>query len=358
MRSLDKLLDFHQLYHPGKEDAIIDSCRVRLARNLERSPFVFRMEVAQRRELLLRTSEAVVAQLPSDYVLLTRDNTSEEERLFLEELNLVPEKFFDPDSSRGIILGNNPVSILVNEEDHIRIQALASGEALHKLYQMAYQIDEMLEKALGEIAYRDSFGYLTACTTNIGTGLRASLMLHLPGLSITQQMQKLVNACRTLGFAIRGPHGEGSDLSGNLYQVSNQRTLGLTEEGIIAGVERIAKKMCRFEYDCRQQLIASMREVMLDKVHRALGIIHNARLIGIPEASGLLSIIRLGFSWKMLTGKPELPITELIDNIKPAHLAKIYQKEVIGDKNEQDRDILRADYLRKSLSTVEVAPLN
>jgi protein arginine kinase len=358
MKPLDKLLDFHRLYHPGKEDAVIDSCRVRLARNLERSPFVFKMEVAQRRELLSRTSEVLVAQLSGNYTLLTRDNTSEEERLFLEELNLVPEKFFDPDGSRGVILGDGGQSILLNEEDHIRIQALASGEALPKLYQLACQIDDILEKALGEVAFRDSFGYLTACPTNVGTGLRASLMLHLPALSITQQMLKLVNACRVLGFTIRGPHGEGSELSGNLYQLSNQRTLGLTEEGIIDGVSRIVQKMCAFEYDCRRQLLASRREVMLDKVHRTLGVIQTARLIGMAEAAALLSIMRLGFFWKMLTGKPELPITELMDNIKPAHLARVCQQELAGDKHERDRDVLRADYLRKSFSAVATASAN
>lgn len=355
---MEKLIDSHRLYYKGEEDPAVNSCRVRLARNLSEHFFVSRMGIDQRRNLLKSVSETILAKLGGDFRLLTRDNTKVEERRLLEELNLIPEKFFDPDGYRGIIIGGGAVSILINEEDHIRIQAFCSGKALSELYRMALKIDELMEGVLGKVAFSKRWGYLTACLTNVGTGLRASVMVHLPALSLTKQISKLTNACRALGYTIRGPHGEGSDLAGNLYQLSNQRTMGLSEEEIINGVIHMADRMGGFEGDCRRQLLGAMREVMEDKVFRALGVVNSARMISSGEAAGLLSAIRLGLEWKFFDGAPKVPINELLDNIKPTHLSRLYGEKIGGRDAAQRRDILRARYLRESLKDIKTALSN
>jgi len=353
MIPIEEPINFHKLYYRGQEDPVIDSSRVRLARNLAGHSFVSRLDIENRRALLGKISADVMKNLGKGYRLLTRDNTNPEARSLLEELNIIPEKFFEPDGYRGLVFGADIVSIMINEEDHIRIQAFAEGKALQELYRKALIMDEVVEKAVGELAFSKRWGYLTACITNVGTGLRCSVMMHLPALTLTKQIPKLSNASRALGYTIRGPHGEGSDPEGNLYQLSNQRTLGLSEQEIITGVENLALKISGFEEQCRKELLKAMKNVMEDKVYRAMGIVTSARMISSREAYGLLSAIRLGLEWDFLSGKPRIPIRELNDQIKPAHLGRIYGEKLQGEDNAQRRDILRAEYLRKTLTNIK-----
>ena len=205
---------------------------------------------------------------------------------------------------------------MVNEEDHLRIQCMTASFQLQSAYEQANKIDRILEKVL-PYAFRDTFGYLTSCPTNIGTGLRASVMMHLPALTLTGQMNQIINAMTRLGMTVRGIYGEGSENLGNVYQVSNQITLGKTEEDILADIQSVAEKIIQKERHARGKLMEKAELALEDRVYRALGTLTHARILTSEEAATCLSNVRLGVDLQLIDGIQATTLNECVVSMQP-----------------------------------------
>jgi len=234
---------------------------------------------------------------------------------------------------------------MVNEEDHLRLQAIHSGLSLDAAWEDAYRIDRELER-LVPFAVSPTYGYLTACPTNVGTGLRASVMLHLPALVYTKQMEKVFQACARTGLAVRGFYGEGTMAQGDFYQISNQVTLGVSEEDILKNLSRMLPTILEYEREIRRHLLKDKSRVRLeDKVHRALAVLRAARSIASEEAMELLSAVRLGVVTGILPGPKAAAVNELFVLIQPAHVQKLLHKEIEADERDQRRAALLRERL-------------
>jgi protein arginine kinase len=234
---------------------------------------------------------------------------------------------------------------MVNEEDHLRLQAIRSGFAVDAAYQDAIRLDRALETAL-PYAVSKAYGYLTACPTNVGTGMRASVMLHLPALVYAKQMEKVFQAASRTGLAVRGYYGEGTMASGDFYQISNQVTLGVSEEDTLENLRRMIPTIVQYEREVRRHLVTDRRVRLEDRVHRARALLRSARTIASEEAMELLSSVRLGVLLELLDRPPLAALNELFVLIQPAHLQKSAGREVDPD----DRDVRRASLLRERLA--------
>jgi protein arginine kinase len=236
------------------------------------------------------------------------------------------------------------ISIMINEEDHLRMQAITCGLELEKTFQMIDEIDTALEAQL-DFAFEEELGYLTACPTNVGTGMRASAMVHLPGLVLGEQINQVVNSVNKIGLAVRGLYGEGTEAMGNLFQVSNQTTLGEKEDQIIGRLHKVIETLIQRETQARETLLETKRTTLMDQIGRAYGILTHAYSISSKEALNLISILRLGIDLGFFPEEGRAIINQLLMDTQPAHLQNLSQQKLAAE----ERDHLRADIVRERL---------
>ena len=349
-----KLSDLYQhagewLRGNGPMNEIVISSRIRLARNITGHPFLTRCSRHQRQALENRIRDTILT-LPisaSDKPLyVDLDGATEIERQLLVERHLISKPHAGADGARGVAIGDGEtVSIMVNEEDHLRIQVLRSGLQLDEAWEQINRVDDLLESKL-DYAFHPRFGYVTACPTNVGTGIRVSVMLHLPALKLTGEIEKVFRAAKELRLAVRGLYGEGTEATGDFYQISNQTTLGKPEEEIISDFRSLViPKIIDYERHARRTLLDDRTVALDDKVSRALGVLRSARLIASEETLLLLSHLRMGVNLGRVKDIDIRTINELFLLTQPAHLQKIQGRKLEGDV----RRAVRADYIRQRL---------
>lgn len=330
----------------GPESDIVITSRIRLARNLAKLPFPHLLSKQETAEKVWETVSKALQNLP-DMKLISSSKLSDMERQILLEKHLIsPEHAEVVSPFRGIITNKaGSIAVMVNEEDHLRIQCLLSGLQLNQAYRYADDTDDLLEQGL-EYAFDDQWGYLTSCPTNVGTGMRASIMLHLPALTMTNQKGDVFNSIAQLGLTVRGLYGEGTEAVGNFYQVSNQITLGQTEEDIINNLWTVTLHVLEQERSTRERLQKEMKHQLEDRVWRSYGLITHARVITSNEALALLSDVGLGVELKILPQIPRHILNELIVAIRPAHL------QTTGGRTmeTEERDLIRAQVIKKTLT--------
>jgi len=331
----------------GPESDIVISSRIRLARNLADMPFLSKASPKDKGVIEKRICEQLLkTNIASDVIYLSLPPLSTVDRQFLVERHLISREHAYGKGQRGVCIGaKETISIMVNEEDHLRIQGLRSGLQLRETWEQVDDLDTRLEKVL-EYAFSPQFGYLTVCPTNVGTGMRVSVMLHLPALVMTRQIDKVFQAVQKISLAVRGLYGEGTQASGDFYQISNQGTLGKSELDILQNIERVIPKIIEFERTVREGLLKDKREVIEDKVWRAYGMLQTARTINSEETMDLLSAVRMGVNLKIIRDVEISTVNELFISTQPAHLQKMERAELNGP----ERDVMRATFIRNRLS--------
>ncbi len=332
----------------GPESDIVISSRVRLARNLTHYPFTSRATEHEKREITILVRERLrQSELTRDFEFLSIEDQGPLDRQFLVERQLISRELAGGDGPRAVAFAEDEsVSIMINEEDHIRLQVMESGLALAPAWERADKLDDALDEAL-QFAFHPQFGYLTACPTNVGTGLRASVMLHLPALTITREIERVLRTMQKLHLAVRGLFGEGTQPSGDFYQISNQITLGRSEEDVLEELQQMLPTVIEYERKARQALLENNRDELQDGICRSLGILKSAHTITSEETMFHLSRIRLGVNLGFL----DIPISiinELFMQTQPAHLQKLHGQEL----GVQERNVMRASLLREKLADV------
>jgi protein arginine kinase len=332
----------------GPEGNIVFSSRCRLARNLQQYPFMTRLPNEKRVEVQ-RSIAGAIAKVSSELKLGAEffglENMSELDKLFLVERHLISKELNESPGISGVAVGSDEtLSIMVMEEDHLRIQALLPGYQIFEALTFANKIDDALEKEL-RFAFHPRFGYLTSCPTNIGTGLRASVMLHLPALAATKQIEMVLNTITKINLAMRGFYGEGTQASGDFFQISNQITLGLSEKNILKNLESVIPKIVEYEKKARESLLEKNQNRLEDKVHRAFGTLMNARLVTSEETMQFLSTLRMGLDLGIISGIKFKTINRLLVFTSRAHLQKIKGREM----DDEERDFERARFIRDNL---------
>lgn len=331
----------------GPELDIAVSSRVRLARNFADIPFTAKMKPNQQNELIKRM-QTIMGNYSSHGKLMYADITSMHpiDRVSLMERHLISPDLAETKGNSGAFINENEnVSIMVNEEDHIRIQAIFSGILLEKSYRICDEIDSIIAEN-ADYAFDDKYGYLTSCPTNIGSGMRASVMLHLPALVWTGYMKSILESCEKLGVAVRGIYGENSEAAGDMFQVSNQITLGRKDEETIASIDGICKQIIDREKAMRYQLYKKNIYQFEDRIFRSYGLLGNARILSTQECFKLLSDVRLGVSMGIIKDIGILTLNELLVLAQPATLQKIAGKQL----EQGERDVKRAEFIRLKLS--------
>lgn len=327
---------------------IVISSRIRLARNLAGYKFVSRCNTKEQKELLEKLKAALMGlDLGEDIAYLQVDRASHLDRDFLVERQLISRRHAKAKGPRGVVIARREsFTAMINEEDHLRIQVIKPGLQLQQCWEMINRIDDLLEQKL-DYAFHPRYGYLTACPTNVGTGIRVSVMLHLPVLKMTGHIKKFFKAARDMNLAVRGLYGEGTDAVGDFYQVSNQATLGVAEADIIDKfTNSVIPKITEYERLARDRLASEQAEMLDDKIFRAMGTLKNAHMISSSEALFLLSQLRMGVNMKRLPGLSLLTVNELFMLTQPAHLQLNFGKTLDTSK----RDALRARIIRQRLS--------
>ncbi|MEX0774635.1 MAG: protein arginine kinase [Phycisphaeraceae bacterium] len=333
----------------GPHSEIVISSRVRLARNLAGYPFVGRSNRRQRNEIVDRVREQVMSgRLTSDMLWVNMSDADDLDRQLLVERHLISRQHTQggADLPRAVAIAEDETfAIMVNEEDHLRIQVLRSGMQLAEAFDQITHLDDVLEDKL-DFAYSSRWGYLTACPTNVGTGIRVSVMVHLPALRLTGEIEKVRRAARDMHLAVRGLFGEGSDALGDLFQISNQTTLGRTEDEILESFEKqIVPQIIAYEQQARQALLKQRAAQLDDKIWRAWAILSSARVMGTDEVLALLSHLRLGVNLGRIDTVDIRTINELFLITQPAHLQKL-----TGCEMEQSaRREARAKLIRQRL---------
>jgi protein arginine kinase len=327
---------------------IVISSRIRLARNVAGIPFLSRASRQQRQNLEHRVRDTLLSAPisgPTFYVDL--EKAPEIDRQLLVERHLISKQHAATEGARGVAIGENEtVSIMINEEDHLRIQVLRSGLQLDEAWTQINAIDDTLESQI-DFAFHPRFGYLTACPTNVGTGIRVSVMLHLPALKLTGEIEKVFRAAKDMHLAVRGLYGEGTEATGDFYQISNQTTLGKTEDEIISDFRLVViPKIIDYEHHARKLLLNERAVHLDDKVMRAQGILRSARLMASEETLSLLSHLRMGVHLGRIKDIDIRTINELFLLTQPAHLQKIQGRKLEGDQ----RRAARADFIRQRLN--------
>lgn len=349
--NLERLTDHagEWLRGTGPQSDIVVSSRVRLARNLAGYPFVNRAAMRQRLEVLQRSRQQILeGKIADDMIWVDLNECQPMDRQLLVERHLISRQHAkaSDDLPRGVAVGlNESVSIMVNEEDHLRVQVLRSGMQLGEAFEQINRIDDCLEKRL-DFAFSQKYGYLTACPTNIGTGIRVSVMMHLPALKLTGEIDKVKRAAKDMHLAVRGMFGEGSDAIGDLFQISNQTTLGRGEQEILADFQHtVVPQIIAYEQQARQALVRQRPALLDDGIWRSWAILNNARLMRTDEVLSLLSQIRLGVTMGRLEKVSMRTLNELFLMTQPAHL----QKLMGSDMDPAQRREARATLIRKRL---------
>jgi protein arginine kinase len=331
----------------SSKSAIVLMTRIRLARNLAGHSFPGWAKPAQREEVMNACRTAVMAapQMKRCFNLAIGD-LSELEKQILVERHLISRELSGAKSGAGVIISRDQAfSVMMNEEDHLRIQVLRAGFQLKKAWNSINDFDSTIEEQL-DFAFSPTLGYLTACPTNLGTAMRASAMMHLPALVISNQMEKVVRAVNQLGMVVRGLFGEGSDASGSIFQISNQTTLGESEDEIIKRLSSVLQSIVEHEMNARGKLLEADADKLFDKVGRAYGILQNSHLLSSGEAMNLLSLLRLGIDLGAFPDASRSVIDRLFIEAQPGHL----QHAQKGEFEPGQRDMLRASRLRSEFA--------
>lgn len=329
----------------GQEGDVAISTRVRLARNLNRMPFPSEMNLEQKAQVVDAVCKAAAAPgSPVSLQYVDMAKLPQREALSLVEHHLISPEFSRCEEGAGLLLSKDEdISLMINEEDHLRIQTMVPGLELDEAYRLADELDSFLDRSL-HFAFDDRLGYLTQCPTNLGTGMRASIMLHLPALQDSGAIQQLANTVAKLGLTIRGMYGEGSKPDGAIYQLSNQVTLGISESSAIQNLKGIAAQIIRQERGAREELCRNPH--FEDRVWRSLGILQTARLLNRNEFMALISNVREGVALDMIPGVGLDRISGLINAAQPATL----MAEAGEDLDPSARDALRAKMVREQLA--------
>jgi protein arginine kinase len=334
----------------GSSAQVVLSSRARLARNIANSPFPSRADTHRRESILSFVKTAV--QKSADLrrgALVECTQLDELDRSFLVERHLVSLEFTRCRDFSALLIGEQEnVSVMVNEEDHLRVQALASGLDIRKAFELADHADDELSESL-EFAFDPTFGYLTSCPTNTGTGMRASVLIHLPGLALTREIEKVISEISRLRFVVRGFYGEGSDVWGNLFQVSNQSTLGQSEEEIVESLETVTRRIIEYEENARGRLFSEAEDQIEDKIWRAYGILKYAHALTSEEVLNMLSAIRLGIGMGAVDKISLSQVNEILALTQPAHLQKYFGRRM----EEGERDRVRAELVRSELGEID-----
>lgn len=339
--------------NPPAAGPIVLSTRIRLARNLDGIPFPGRASQAQRRDILTRCQSAV-ASLPElqKGAVLEIGSLSDVEKRILVERHLISRELSGQSEGSGVIISRDQTcAVMVNEEDHLRIQVLRPGYHFKGIWKQIDRLDTGLEDSL-DFAFSTEWGYLTACPTNLGTGLRASVMLHLPGLVMASQMEKVVRAVNQLGIAVRGLYGEGTDASGSIFQISNQQTLGESETEIIKRLAGVLDTVIEQEENARHKLLENAASKVFDKIGRSYGTLQNGHLLSSAEAMNLLSFMRLAVDLGILPEEERRHVDRFFMTSQPGHVQLAASEG--GDATEV-RDVSRARLLREHFQ--QVGPL-
>lgn len=343
----------HWMRGEGPDSDIVISSRIRLARNLNDIPFPLIATEEQLSEVISDVNNVLGKAKKSEELgqleLLKMDDMKALEKKVLVEKHLISPNLADESRAGAVVLSEDEsVSMMLNEEDHIRIQCLRPGFQLQETWNQANSIDDWLELNL-DFAFDEKRGYLTSCPTNVGTGLRASVMMHLPALTMTQQMNRILPAINQLGLVVRGIYGEGSEALGNIYQLSNQITLGRSETEIIEDLENVTKQLIQQERQARKSLLESSRLKVEDRIFRSYGILQYARIIESKEAMKRISDVRLGIDLGLIQGVSARILNELIVLTQPGFLQQYAGEMLSPDK----RDERRAKLIRERLRTEE-----
>ena len=332
----------------GPSSDVVISSRIRLARNLDGFKFLSRCDEAAKLEILNKIREVILSiESLTEGFYIDVDKSSAMEKDFLIERHLISRNLAANKGPRGVVVADNELfGAMINEEDHLRLQVLRSGLDLEECWKKINAVDDLIEEKL-RYAFSPGYGYLTACPTNVGTGIRVSVMLHLPGLKMTEQLNKFFNATKEMNLAVRGLFGEGTEAVGDFYQVSNQVTLGISENDIVDDFTNlIIPKIVEYEKLARKELLARESNVFDDKISRALAVLKSAKLISSHEALFLLSNLRMGVNMGRIDNIPIDAINELSLLIQPAHMQLNCGKALEAEQ----RDVLRTRILRTHLN--------
>ena len=333
----------------GPHDRIVMSSRVRLARNLKDAAFPGWAKKPER----VRVYELVrpaVESLPEmkDAFSEAMDNLNALDKQILVERHLISREHAAKSAGSGLVLNRDETfCVMINEEDHLRMQALRPGLQLRQAWSAIDQLDSELERKLN-YAFNNELGYLTACPTNLGTGIRVSAMLHLPGLVLAEQINPIIQSVNKLGLAVRGLYGEGTEALGNVFQVSNQMTLGEDELTIVERLDKVLSQIIEHEENARLMLMEKKPKVVYNHIGRAYGILANAHSISSKETMNLLSLLRLGVDLGVFPGMERALVDELFILTQPAHL----QRQLSDKLSAEERDLIRADMMRERLKNV------
>jgi len=333
----------------GPHDRIVMSSRVRLARNIKDAAFPGWAKKPERVRVLdvIRPAVATLPEMKDSFAE-SMDNLSTLDKQILVERHLISREHAAKSSGSGLVFNREEtLCVMINEEDHMRMQALRPGLQIRHAWNAINLIDSELEKKL-DYAFNPDLGYLTACPTNIGTGIRVSAMLHLPGLVLAEQINPIIQSVNKLGLAVRGLYGEGTEALGNVFQVSNQMTLGESETGIVERLEKVLGQIIEHEENARGTLLEKKSKMVFNHIGRAYGILANAHSISSKETMNLLSLMRLGVDMGVFPGTDRSLVDELFILTQPAHLQKQHSEKL----SAEERDLLRADMVRERLKPV------
>jgi protein arginine kinase len=333
----------------GPHDRIVMSSRVRLARNLRDAVFPGWAKKPERVRVLELIRPAIES-LPEmkDAFSEAMDNLGALDKQILVERHLISREHAAKSAGSGLVFSRDETfCVMINEEDHLRMQSLRPGLQLRQVWNAIDHLDSELEKKL-DYAFDNELGYLTACPTNLGTAIRVSAMLHLPGLVLTEQINPIIQSVNKLGLAVRGLYGEGTEALGNVFQVSNQMTLGENETAIVERLEKVLSQIIEHEENARQTLLEKKPKMVYNHIGRAYGILANAHSISSKETMNLLSLLRLGVDMELFPGAERSFVDELFLTTQPAHL----QRQISDKLSAEERDLIRADMLRERLKNV------
>ncbi|TCZ67508.1 protein arginine kinase [Paenibacillus albiflavus] len=332
----------------GPDMDVVISSRVRLARNLSDVPFPMLATNVQSQDVLNRVAKVVDSgdlDAITPLTMIPLSDLNETEKRVLVEKHLISPNLAN-DSRNGAVMLNDQesVAIMINEEDHLRIQSLCPGFQVREAWEIANRLDDIFEEQL-DYGYDEKKGYLTSCPTNVGTGIRASVMMHLPALVITQQINRILTAVTQVGLTVRGLYGEGSEAVGNVFQVSNQITLGQSEEEIIDNLHSVVRQIVEHERAERRKLMVEMKTRIIDRVSRSLGILSYAAVIDSKEGAQRISDVRLGVDLGIIKNVPINVLNELLVMTQPGFLQKHAGTKLSAD----ERDMRRAQIIRERM---------
>lgn len=331
---------------PGPDSDIVISSRVRFARNLSNVPFPHLLSDKEAKTIV----DDVYSTLKDnpvfsrDIELYNMNELTAEQKTMLSEMHLISLDLANSENGAVIVNQDETVSIMINEEDHLRIQMMLSGLQLDEALKQIDKIDDLLEQNL-DFAFDEKIGYLTACPTNVGTGMRASIMMHLPALTMMEKIGQIFSTISQVGLVVRGIYGEGSQARGNLYQISNQITLGKSEEDIIQNVVSVARQIIMSERKTRQNLSGEAKIRLEDKILRSYGILTNAKLVSSQEALSYISDVRLGVDMGIIKNLTPSILNELFIMTGPAYIQEISKNAT----TPIERDIYRANFIRQKM---------